>query len=84
MLYNVSNETNLYFVSIRCAKYYISFQIPSTQQMPYPAYTAQDVSFIYMMLPMFLVLSFYLIIPHLMKRIVQEKESGIKVKLLKS
>ena len=59
---------------------YGNLQVPGTQEMPYPEYTQEDVAFfIGSMLPLCLVLSFSLIIPPLMKRIVHEKESGIKV-----
>ena len=47
--------------------------------MPYPEYTRENVAFfIGSMMPLCLVLSFAIIIPPLMKRIVHEKESGIK------
>ena len=47
--------------------------------MPYPEYTKQDVALFIGLIALFMNLSFAIIIPPLMKRIVQEKESGIKV-----
>ena len=48
--------------------------------MPYPEYTKEDVAFFISFISMFMILSFAIIIPPLIKRIVHEKESGIKVR----
>ncbi len=49
------------------------------QQMPYPAYLENNLAAILdFMLPLFTVLSFCFIVPPLMKRIVHEKQSGVK------
>ena len=50
--------------------------------MPYPEYTKEDVAFFISFISMFMILSFAIIIPPLIKRIVHEKESGIKVHYL--
>ena len=51
------------------------------QQMAYPAYLENYVAiFIGGFLPMFCVLSFTFIVPPLLKRIVHEKETGVKVR----
>jgi hypothetical protein len=48
--------------------------------MPYPAYLQNNLAiFLEFMLPFFTVLSFCFIVPPLMKRIVHEKETGVKV-----
>ena len=47
--------------------------------MPYPEYTQEDIAFFIGFISMFMILSFAIIIPPLIKRIVHEKESGIKV-----
>ena len=56
-----------------------NFQVSATQEMPYPEYTKEDVAFFISFIAMFMNLSFAIIIPPLIKRIVHEKESGIKV-----
>ena len=49
------------------------------QAMPYPAYLQNDLTiFLGFMMPLFLVLSFSFIVPPLLKRIVYEKETGVK------
>lgn len=49
------------------------------EEMPYPPYLKSNVSvFVGFMLPLFAVLSFAFIIPPLLKRIVQDKQSGVK------
>ena len=50
--------------------------------MPYPEYTKEDVAFFISFISMFMILSFAIIIPPLIKRIVHEKESGIKVRYI--
>ncbi|TRY70235.1 hypothetical protein TCAL_12705 [Tigriopus californicus] len=53
--------------------------MPSEQIMPYPAYLENNVAiFLGFMLPMFTILSFCFIVPPLMKRIVHEKQTGVK------
>ena len=47
--------------------------------MPYPEYKEQDLALFIGFISMFMILSFAIIVPPLIKRIVQEKESGIKV-----
>ena len=47
--------------------------------MPYPEYQTEDLAFFIGFISMFMILSFAIIIPPLIKRIVHEKESGIKV-----
>ncbi len=55
-------------------------QVPSQQEMPYPEYLENNLAAILdFMLPLFTVLSFCFIVPPLMKRIVHEKQSGVKV-----
>ena len=50
--------------------------------MPYPAYLENNLAiFLGYLLPFFTVLSFALIVPPLMKRIVHEKETGVKVRM---
>ena len=51
----------------------------ATQEMPYPEYKSEDLAFFIGFISMFMILSFAIIIPPLIKRIVHEKESGIKV-----
>ena len=47
--------------------------------MPYPAYTSSVATIIVgFLMPLFMVLSFAFIIPPVLKRIVQEKQSGVK------
>ena len=47
--------------------------------MPYPEYTASVATIIVgFLMPLFMVLSFAFIIPPVLKRIVQEKQSGVK------
>lgn len=54
------------------------------QQMAYPAYVKNDLALILnFMLPLFLILSFAFIVPPVLKRIVYEKETGVKVRDLK-
>ena len=48
--------------------------------MPYPEYKQEDIAFFISFISMFMILSFAIIIPPLIKRIVHEKESGIKVR----
>ncbi|XP_023336664.1 retinal-specific ATP-binding cassette transporter [Eurytemora carolleeae] len=49
------------------------------QQMAYPAYVKNDLALILnFMLPLFLILSFAFIVPPVLKRIVYEKETGVK------
>eukprot|EP00095_Tigriopus_kingsejongensis_P011912 maker-scaffold111_size354240-snap-gene-2.29 protein:Tk11912 transcript:maker-scaffold111_size354240-snap-gene-2.29-mRNA-1 annotation:"atp-binding cassette sub-family a member 3" len=53
--------------------------VPSEEIMPYPAYLENNLAiFLGYMLPMFTVLSFCFILPPLMKRIVHEKQTGVK------
>ena len=48
--------------------------------MAYPAYVKNDLALILnFMLPLFLILSFAFIVPPVLKRIVYEKETGVKV-----
>ena len=50
------------------------------QAMAFPAYLENNLSIILnFMLPLFLVLSFAFIVPPVLKRIVYEKETGVKV-----
>ena len=52
----------------------------SLQQMAYPAYLENNLAIILnFMLPLFIVLSFAFIVPPVLKRIVYEKETGVKV-----
>lgn len=54
------------------------------QEFPYPPYT-KDVGFedVYrIILPVIAVLSFLFLCPSLLKRVVEEKQSGIKVRIL--
>ena len=52
--------------------------------MAYPAYVKNDLALILnFMLPLFLILSFAFIVPPVLKRIVYEKETGVKVRDLK-
>ena len=49
------------------------------QQMAYPAYLSNNLSLLLgFILPLFLVLSFSFIVPPILKRIVYEKETGVK------
>ncbi len=51
----------------------------ATEAMPYPEYLENNLAAILdFMLPLFTVLSFCFIVPPLMKRIVHEKQSGVK------
>ena len=50
------------------------------QQMAYPPYFSNNLSLLLgFILPLFLVLSFAFIVPPILKRIVYEKETGVKV-----
>ena len=50
------------------------------QQMAYPPYFSNNLSLLLgFILPLFLVLSFSFIVPPILKRIVYEKETGVKV-----
>lgn len=63
----------------KCSLYEL-FQMSSERIMPYPAYLENNVAiFLGFMLPMFTILSFCFIVPPLMKRIVHEKQTGVKV-----
>jgi hypothetical protein len=56
-------------------------QMPSSQQMAYPAYLENNIAVVLgYILPQFMVLSFCFIVPPILKRIVHEKETGIKVR----
>ena len=56
--------------------------MPLTQEMPYPeTRTTKFASLFVGLMPMFLMMSFSITIPPLIKRIVHEKESGIKVRM---
>ena len=49
------------------------------QQMPYPAYIESLATVIIgLLIPLFAVLSFAFVIPPILKRIVQEKQTGVK------
>ena len=51
----------------------------SQQEMPYPAYFSNNLTIILgFIMPLFLVLSFAFIVPPILKRIVYEKETGVK------
>jgi len=53
--------------------------IMSEQEMPYPSYFSNNLSLLLgFIMPLFLVLSFSFIVPPLLKRIVYEKETGVK------
>ena len=53
----------------------------SEQEMPYPPYFSNNLTLLLgFFLPFFLVLSFAFIVPPLLKRIVYEKETGVKVR----
>ena len=55
----------------------------SQQEMPYPPYFSNNLTLILgFFMPFFLVLSFSFIVPPLLKRIVYEKETGVKVLLI--
>ena len=55
------------------------FQLTAFEQFPYPAYTSSVATIIVgFLMPLFMVLSFAFIIPPVLKRIVQEKQSGVK------
>ena len=59
---------------------FILFQLTGLQQMAFPAYLQNNLTLILtFMLPLFLVLSFAFIVPPVLKRIVYEKETGVKV-----
>jgi hypothetical protein len=48
--------------------------------MPYPPYFSNNLTLLLgFIMPLFLVLSFSFIVPPLLKRIVYEKETGVKV-----
>ena len=49
--------------------------------MPYPEYKEEDLALFIGFISMFMILSFAIIIPPLIKRIVHEKESGIKASM---
>ena len=54
----------------------------SEQEMPYPSYFSNNLTLILgFVMPLFLVLYFAFIVPPLLKRIVYEKETGVKVSL---
>ena len=60
----------------------LGFQMISEGTMPYPSYLENNLAtFLGLMLPMFVVLSFCFIVPPLLKRIVHEKQTGVKVDL---
>ena len=49
------------------------------QEMPYPAYFSNNLALLLgFIMPLFLVLSFAFIVPPILKRIVYEKETGVK------
>ena len=49
------------------------------EQMPYPAYIESLATVIIgLLIPLFAVLSFAFVIPPILKRIVQEKQTGVK------
>lgn len=51
-----------------------------SHQMPYPEYEDNNTAFfIGSMLPMVITISFSVVVPALIKRVVMEKESGIRV-----
>lgn len=53
------------------------------QKMAYPAYMENNLAFFLdLMLPLFLVLSFSFSVPPIMKRIVHEKQTGVKVSVI--
>ena len=57
-------------------------QMVSEQEMPYPPYFSNNLTLLLgFIMPLFLVLSFSFIVPPLLKRIVYEKETGVKVGL---
>ena len=49
------------------------------QEMPYPSYFSNNLTLLLgFIMPLFLVLSFTFIVPPILKRIVYEKETGVK------
>ena len=56
-------------------------QMTGVQAMPYPSYLDNDLAlFLGFLLPTFTVLSFCFVVPPIMKRVVHEKQTGVKVK----
>jgi len=53
----------------------------NSQAFPYPAYPKpKELNHIVPILPVFLMLGFVLIVPSIIRNIVSEKETGVKVK----
>jgi hypothetical protein len=71
----MSNNYNKCDISLQSASEQISFQ-----QFPYPAYRHDNfVEVLTTFLPMCTVISFVMLCPAILKRVVEEKESGVEV-----